>query len=156
MDANIHNLGEQLSDIVLLFDGYMPENTKICFEELQINGLHKYIIRATYTSKSSGRQMCIVAKGDELPHGHDQVFFFYLRQLVLTPQEIRTKFSRLYFLERRARQEQFLFGGKNTRVATENMVKDTLSFDEYTQNAEYQLDSMKRETNSNIARAQGV
>lgn len=82
-----------------------------------------------------------MAKGESLPTDRGAIFYFYLRQLVLTQSEVAREFSRLYFLERRARQDAFLSGELgNIRVSGETTLdgqsngadeSDKLNFKEY-------------------------
>lgn len=128
--------------IEYLFNGYIPDNTTLKIERSSINNYHMYVYRLTYISKKSGRTMCMVAKGDSIPFSRDRLFDFYLRQLTLSPTEAAREFSRLYFLERRARQDEFLFNAgktsagladqaKNSRVSGTMEHKDTLSYEKY-------------------------
>lgn len=128
-------------DTFLLFAPFLPENTDLTIEETTISFMPKYIYRLMYTSKSSGRTMCMVAKGDTLPAEDGDCLKFYLRQLVLTPNESAREFSRLYFYERRARQDAFLRGESgNIRVSGKStvqgesdgaVIEDKLTFKEY-------------------------
>lgn len=129
-----------LALVEYLFQSQLPPHTKIQIERARIKNHLHYIYRLQYTSKASGRTMCVIAKGDTLPLKRDDLYMFYLRQIVLTPKEAAREFSRLYFLERRAKQDEFLFGSKNIRVAgntdldgEENgaVIEDKLNFEGY-------------------------
>lgn len=152
MDAQqINSGGNTIETALRLFDGYLPTNTILTIEETNCayKGAYKYIYRLTYTSERSGRQLTIMAKGDNLALVHDGVFSYYLHQLVLSPQEIRLKFNRIAFFERRAKQEQFLFGGKNTRVG-EGFTKDLVGYEEYSQFADFQGNGMNIIKNTGV------
>lgn len=114
-----------------LFSEYIPPNTTISIEQYDSRCSYRYVIRLKYTSEKSGRTICMVAKGDRLPVQADDTMLFYLRQIVLTPKEISREFNRVYFLERRAKQDYFLSLGKlgNPRVVDETAAKDR--FDKY-------------------------
>lgn len=124
---------ERLEKALHLFDGYLPDNTKLTIESTDGHLIAKYIFRLQYTSKNSGRTMCMIAKGDNLPEEHGHLFDFYLRQLVLSPAEIGREFSRIAWLEKRARQDAFLSAGKldNIRVSEDLNLKDRLNYKDY-------------------------
>lgn len=104
---------------------YLPVGTHLEIEETDSKLCSKYIMRLIYTSKKSGRKMSVLAKGDNLPTLDDSTLRFYVMQLVLTPSEVGREFSRLYFIEKRARQEMWLAMGKSSRKKDNS--GDTLS-----------------------------
>lgn len=107
-----------IEQAIELFTEYLPPRTVLTIEETNVRFMPKYIYRLQYTSKKSGRTMCMVCKGDSLPKTTDETFHFYRRQLTLTPTEVAREFSRIYYLERRAKQEAFLSGQMgNIRVS---------------------------------------
>jgi len=114
-----------------LFDIYLIENSSVSIERQYSSFGHTYIFRMLYVSKNSGRSMSVMAKGDRLPKTHDDLFKFYLRQLLLTPKEVAKYFSRLDFLERRARQDAFLAGDRSVRVSDKTAHKDKLDYEDY-------------------------
>lgn len=91
-----------------LISRYIPANTKLTVEQTNNRLMSKYLVRLTYVSQKSGRTITISAKGDTLPTQEDEVLRFYVAQIVLTPQEAAREFNRVYFLEKRARQEAFI------------------------------------------------
>jgi hypothetical protein len=111
-----------------LFEGMLPESTTLTIEQhpsLVKSYPYMYVFRCEYTSKSSGRTMTVMAKGQSLPAERDNSFYFYLHQLTLTPAETAREFSRLYFLERRARQDAWNSGESgNIRVSGKSLLKD--------------------------------
>lgn len=138
-----------MSDISIaleLFQKYIPANTTLTIEETDSHLIYRYIFRLTYTSKSSGRTMCMIAKGEALPAEEGDLMYFYLRQLILTPAEQGREFSRLYFLERRARQEGFLRDGSTGQGERGSLVydkaakRDRMEAKDY--NAAAQLDAL--------------
>lgn len=118
---------------ISLYDGHLPENTILTIEHYVCKVSSDYVFRLQYTSQTSGRTMCIVAKGSTLPTEQDDIFKFYLRQLVLSPKEVAREFSRIAFMEKRARQDQFLALGKlgNPRVSDKQSHKDSLGYKDY-------------------------
>ncbi len=118
-------------DTMILFAEDIPEYTKLAIEKYDDALPPKYVLRLTYTSKTSGRTMCQVAKGDRLPTTHDALYYFYLRQIVLTPTEVAREFSTLYFRERRAKQDAFLAGDRSVTVSDKTARKDKLSYEGY-------------------------
>lgn len=115
-----------------LLSEYIPRGSRITIEENHNRIGCRYVFRLQYTSKRSGRTMCTVAKGEELPHTYDDALF-YLRQLVLTPPEVAKRFNYVTWLEKRARQDAFLSAGKlsNIRVSEQNAHRDLLGFKDY-------------------------
>jgi hypothetical protein len=137
-DSNFIYTGDYVGEAERLFIGFMPKNVQVSIEETHCRTMHRFIYRAIYTSPTSGRTMCVTAKGDSLPIGHDDIFRFYLRQLTLEPSEVRLEFSRIYFMERRAKQDEWLFGSGNNRVAGKAakgedgaMIADSLKYGEF-------------------------
>jgi hypothetical protein len=122
-----------------LFIGLTPEDTIVTIEEHSIGNYTYYVFKCMYTSKSSGRHIFITAKGEQLPEDVGSLLDFYVRQLTMTASEVAREFSRLYFLERRAKQDAFINNGytRNSEggdaffVKDETASKDKLSFDEY-------------------------
>lgn len=110
-----------------LFTPYMPADSHLSIERSCGN----YLIRLRYISKKTGRSIFITAKGQRLPvSAEDELLKWYLKQLILTPSEIAREFSRIYFLERRARQDAFLNSsyedGRRIKVS-ENSDDSTIS-----------------------------
>lgn len=117
---------------ILLFEEHIPDNTVLSIEEHGGGRMPiRFVFRLEYTSKNSGRKMNVTAKGDTLPSELDSLFDWYLRQLVLTPAEIGREFSRLYWYEKRAKQEAFLQGDRSVTVADKIAHKDALEFKGY-------------------------
>ena len=124
-----------------LFQPYLPPNTKLSIEETDGKLCAKYLVRLQYTSHRSGRKMHIMAKGDNLPTKDDSTLRFYVLQIVLPPAEVGREFSRLYFLEKRAKQDAWLAMGKNSRngdnsgdmftIGDEIANKEKLMFEDY-------------------------
>lgn len=114
-----------------LFSDRIPANTRLAIEETDGRLIAKYIIRLTYTSHKSGRQITVTTKGDTLPSTECPLMHFYLNQIVLNPIEVGREFSRIYFLEKRARQEAFLFSKDNIRVSVKESEKDKLNYKDY-------------------------
>lgn len=124
----------KIAKAIELFAPHLPPNTVLTIEETDNRLCAKVIIRLTYTSTRSGRKMNMIAKGDNVPTKDDSTLRFYLMQLILTPAEIGREFSRLAWLEKRARQDAFLMGvdsGRGIRVADPLASIDTLSFEGY-------------------------
>lgn len=98
-----------------LFQSRIPTNTKIIIEPIDCQIYHGFNVRLEYTSSKSGKRMCTKAKATDLPMSEGHLLDFYLYQLVLTPKEIAQRFSRIAFLEKRAKQEAWLAMGKQSR-----------------------------------------
>lgn len=129
---------EKAHDLML---PHLPPNTVLEIEETDQMLCSRYIMRLVYTSQRSGRRMNMVAKGDNLPEQDDATLRFYLMQLVLTPAEIGREFSRLYWLEKRARQDAWLSAGRTSRrkdgsgdefsVVDKQLEADKLTYEDY-------------------------
>lgn len=123
-----------MDEVYELFKNYIPEGATLSIEETDGKLIERYIFRLTYTSSKSGRKMSMRCKGDRLPTKDDGLLHFYLNQIVLSPREVSRKFSQLYFFEKRARQDAFLFGGGNTRgnsTTVSTHCEDRLGFKDY-------------------------
>lgn len=126
-----------------LFITDIPENASLAIEETDGKLIAKYIFRMTYTSGKSGRKINVVAKGESLPQDYgDLLYRYYYQQLIMTPTEVARELSRIYFIERRARQDAFLFkAGRtsdgaadestNIRVNDTGFEDDKLSYEDY-------------------------
>lgn len=121
---------DEIATTKALFGEFIPAGTMIIIEKNTGRIGAKFMFRLEYTSKRSGRKMFMTAKGDELPKEPGHLLSFYLRQLILEPSEVAREFSRLYFLERRAKQEAFLYGGdtgkENLRVSGKSTISGAL------------------------------
>lgn len=123
-----------------LFEPYIPENAELVIEQTDGKLCTKYLIRMFYTSPKSGRKLGFLAKTDVLPTEHNEHFINCMRQIVLSPQEVAKEFSIMYFREKRAKQEAFLFSNTNTRVSGKTkkegdsdgaVAEDRLRFNDY-------------------------
>lgn len=114
-----------------LFAPDIPENASLSIEETDGKLISRYIFRMTYKSGKSGRCINVVAKGDTLPTSHDDLYRYYYLQLFMTPTEVARELSRIYFIERRARQDAFLFTKDNIRVSDTGFEEDKLNFEDY-------------------------
>jgi len=118
-----------------LFKPHVPPGATLTIEETDSKLCSRYYIRMEYTSKKSGRKISILAKGDHLPPTTNSLRF-YLAQIQLTPTEVAKEFSSIYYRERVARQNAFLFSGGKSRgnsvqVASAVQQIDKLVFEEY-------------------------
>jgi hypothetical protein len=121
----------EIESVLELYEGHLPQDTLLTIEQSIGTLPLRYIFRLQYKSKSSGRTMVIMAKGESLPSCLDSLFYFYLKQLILSPSEVAREFSKLYFIERRARQDAFLAGDRSVTVSDKVSRKDALKFEEY-------------------------
>lgn len=122
---------DPLQHAYALFENDIPDNATLSIEETDGKLIAKYIVRITYKSSKSNRAINVMAKGDRLPTEHDELYRYYIQQLILTPTEVAREFSRIYFLERRSRQEAFLFSKNNIRVSDTGLEDDKLTFKDY-------------------------
>lgn len=60
--------------------------------------------------------MVMVAKGNDLPDSANGLMHFYLRQMVLTQEEINAEFSKLARKENIAKRDAWLSMGKKSRA----------------------------------------
>lgn len=121
---------DEISRAIQLLSAYTPIDTHLTVEQTDGILSHRYIVRLVYTSRSSGRKMSLIAKGDHLPTEPGHELNYYLRQIVLSPQEVARRFSRIYFMEHRARQDSFLHGD-NVRVQDITAERDKLGYEKY-------------------------
>lgn len=116
----------RLAEAIKLLRSHMPPKTTLTVKETDGKLTSRYIFHLQYTSTKSRRTMTLTAKTDSLPQKEEDHIFRYIRsQLYLTPKEVGRAFGRLYFRERRARQEAFLRGENgNIRVTDGKWHKD--------------------------------
>lgn len=114
-----------------LFQQHIPVSSVITIQETDQRLIPRYLVRITYTSLRSGRKITLTAKGNEIPLEPGTTLTYYLTQLVMTPSEVGREFSRIYFLEHRSRQDEFLFSKNNIRVSKKDELQDKLTFKEY-------------------------
>lgn len=139
---------QTLTDIELayaLISPLLPDNASLTIEATTNKLLYKYLFRAYYTSKSSGRTFCVLAKGNTLPFCDDQLLKYYSTQLILDRNQQRLEFSKRAYFEKQARQADFLFERpkENILVSTKAIKSDRLEYGTlHTNNKELQHESL--------------
>lgn len=110
----------EIKTIEDMMSRHIPEGTVLTIREMvkpYLTGTEPrpmYVYSLRYTSAKSGRTMCVTAKGNDLPRD-EKSMWFYLRQIVLTPAEVSMRFNIITWRERKMRQEQWLYLGKDSR-----------------------------------------
>lgn len=106
----------------------LPENVKLTITETDGYLIDKFLVRVVYTSHRTGRTISVLAKGNKLPTRDNNLTPFYTSQLLTTPAEINRKFTYIAWLEKRARQDAWLSGGKlrNERVISQDEQNDMI------------------------------
>lgn len=105
---------------------HVPTNARIIITQTDGFLISRFLIRVIYTSHKSGRTISITAKGDALPSAQGELLAFYTSQLPANNREVASHFSRIAWLEKRARQDQFLFSKDNNRVSEKDAEKDMI------------------------------
>lgn len=117
--ASSHEATQAIQEASSLLSSFIPEGSILNIIETNQLYCSRYLVTVTYVSKKSGYKISITAKGDNLPtkdnKREDSIVKFYLAQVVLSPAEVGREFSRVYWREKRAKQDAFLFGGGASR-----------------------------------------
>lgn len=119
-----------LEHAIALLKTNLPATAAVHLEETDGRLIARYILHVTYESKASRRKVTVTAKGDTLPLT-DDTLRYYLAQIVHRPQDIGKMFSMIYWLEKRSRQETFLYtSGKDSNGKATNNIRVSLGEDD--------------------------